>query len=156
MKTVVLERDAYGPGEHRFQPTFRLFASHFGFHPRLCRHYRAKTKGKVERFNHYLQASFYHPLRTRLAQDGLILDAQTANTQVLKWLNTVANVRVHGTTGRIPAEVLDEEQGHLQPLPPPWRKTPMAKPAEIISLANMKGSFQPPLQMFDDLVAVAS
>ena len=58
MKTVVLERDAYGVGEHRYQPTFRMFASHFGFQPRLCKPYRAQTKGKVERFNHYLQASF--------------------------------------------------------------------------------------------------
>ena len=33
MKTVVLERDAYGIGEHRYQPTFRMFASHFGFSP---------------------------------------------------------------------------------------------------------------------------
>lgn len=41
MKTVVLERDAYGPGEHRFQPAFLDFAGHHGFVPRLCRPYRA-------------------------------------------------------------------------------------------------------------------
>jgi transposase len=59
MKTVVLERDAYGPGEQRFHPAFLDFASHHGFLPRLCRPYRAKTKGKVERFNGYLRRSFY-------------------------------------------------------------------------------------------------
>ena len=156
MKTVVLERDAYGIGEHRYQPTFRMFASHCGFQPRLCKPYRAKTKGKVERFNHYLQASFYHPLRTRLAQDGLMIDADTANAEVLKWLNTVANPRVHGTTGKVPAQVLLEEQPHLQALPPPWRKTISAQPTNVISLAHMKGNFQPPLQVFDDAVALAS
>ncbi|GAB7129643.1 hypothetical protein JCM19000A_41510 [Silvimonas sp. JCM 19000] len=51
MKTVVTGRDAYGPGLHRFQPAFMDLASHYGFVPRLCRPYRAKTKGKVERFN---------------------------------------------------------------------------------------------------------
>lgn len=49
MKTVVIERDAYGPKLHRFQPGFLDFARHYGFRPELCRPYRAKTKGKVER-----------------------------------------------------------------------------------------------------------
>lgn len=70
MKTVVLERDAYGPGAHRFQPAFLDFARHDGFVPKLCRPYRAKTKGKVERFNGYLRRSF--PLASKLAQAGLL------------------------------------------------------------------------------------
>ncbi len=156
MKTVVLERDAYGLGQHRFQPKFRMFATHYGFSPRLCRPYRAKIKGKVERFNHYLQGSFYHPLRTQLAQSGLSLDMQTANVEVGKWLRDVANTRIHGTTGRVPADVLIEEQPQLQSLPRPWCKTPLAKPAEILRFTNMKGSFQPPLHTYDDLVALAS
>lgn len=36
MKTVVLARDAYGPGEHRFQPAFLDFAGHCGFVCRGC------------------------------------------------------------------------------------------------------------------------
>ena len=51
MKTVVIERDAYGPGKHRFHATLWDLAKHYNFAPRLCRPYRAKTKGKVERFN---------------------------------------------------------------------------------------------------------
>ena len=50
MRTVVIGRDVYGPGKHRLQPSFRDFAHHHGFMPRLCRPYRAQTKGKVERF----------------------------------------------------------------------------------------------------------
>ena len=50
MKTVVLERNAYGRNMHRFHPGFLDYARHAGFLPRLCRPCRAKTKGKVERF----------------------------------------------------------------------------------------------------------
>lgn len=45
VKTVVIKRDAYGPGRHQFHVTFLDFARHRGFLPRLCRPYRAKTKG---------------------------------------------------------------------------------------------------------------
>ncbi|MDE3022220.1 MAG: transposase [Pseudomonadota bacterium] len=43
MKTVVLERDAYKEGQHRFHPGFWQFARTMGFVPRLCRPYRART-----------------------------------------------------------------------------------------------------------------
>jgi hypothetical protein len=32
----------------------------------------------------------------------------------------VANARIHGTTGEIPAERLMRETPHLQPIPPPY------------------------------------
>ncbi|MEN9119154.1 IS21 family transposase [Xanthomonas euvesicatoria] len=120
MKTVVLQRDAYGPGEHRFQPAFLDFAGHYGFVPKLCRPYRAKTKGKVERFNGYLRRSFYNPLASKLAHDGLRLDADTANAAVLTWLRNTANARVHGTTGKVPQQQLQEECAALQGLPSPY------------------------------------
>jgi transposase len=66
VKTVVLERDGYGPGVHRFHPALWDVAKHYNFQPRLCRPYRAKTKGKVERFNGYLRHSFHVPLVSRL------------------------------------------------------------------------------------------
>jgi hypothetical protein len=119
-KTVVLARDAYGPGQHRFQPTFLDFARHYSFVPRLCRPYRAKTKGKVERFNGYLRRSFYNPLASKLAQDRLHLDMDTANAAVRTWLNEVAHVRVHGTTQQAPQTRLGEEQPTLQSLPSPY------------------------------------
>lgn len=36
--------------------------------PRECRSYRAKTKGKVERFDAYLKQSFVTPLALTLKQ----------------------------------------------------------------------------------------
>ncbi len=82
MRTVILARDAYGDGQHKFHPGLWDMAKHFGFTPRVCRPYPAQTKGKVERFNRYLRNSFYYPLVSRLAQSGLHLDVATANAEV--------------------------------------------------------------------------
>lgn len=119
MKTVVLERDASGQGEHRFHAAFLDYARHCGFVIKLCRPYRARTKGKVERFNGYLRRSFYIPLVAQLAQAGVSLDVVTANSEVRRWLAEVANVRIHGTTQVRPVDRLAEEC--LQALPAPWR-----------------------------------
>ena len=59
---------------------------------RLCRPYRAKTKGKLERFNRYLRESFYNPLVTRL-QAHTPLDVNTANAEVLKLLRVPFTVQ---------------------------------------------------------------
>lgn len=127
MKTVVLERDASGESAHRFHSGFLDYAHHCGFVIKLCRPYRAKTKGKVERFNGYLRRSFYVPLVAALKQAGLVLDEATANTEVRRWLKEVANERMHGTTQARPAERLKVE--HLQSLPGPWRgDIPAARP----------------------------
>lgn len=121
MKTVVLERDVYGEGQHRYHAGFLDYAKHSGFIIKLCRPYRAKTKGKVERFNGYLRRSFYVPLASRLAQSKLQLDVVTANIEVGRWLHEVANQRLHGTTQEQPSMRLKEEAQHLQAIPVPWR-----------------------------------
>jgi transposase len=155
MRTVVLERHGYGRGRHRFHPGFLDFARHCGFRPRLCAPYRAQTKGKVERFIRYLRHSFYVPLASRLVQEGLIVDRETANLAVRRWLREVANVRVHGTTGEIPAERLAIERVQLQPVPTPYggrsvrsiQTRPM--PSPIIGL-------QHPLSFYDAFAGGAS
>jgi transposase len=65
MRTVVQERDRYGHGQHRFHAGFLDFARHCGFRPRLCRPYRAQSKGKVERFIRYMRGNFWLPLPPR-------------------------------------------------------------------------------------------
>ena len=115
MKTVVQQRNAYGAGEHRFHPGLWALAKQAGFTPRLCRPYRAKTKGKVERFIRYLRESFYVPLISRLKQSGLALDVATANVEVLKWLRDVANVRDHQTLHTQPVLRWEQEKPVLQP-----------------------------------------
>lgn len=121
MKTVVLERDVYGEGQHRYHAGFLDFAKHSGYIIKLCQPYRAQTKGKVERFNGYLRRSFYVPLASRLSQSGLQLDVVTANAEVACWLREVANDRVHGTTQERPAARLAKEVPCLQALAVPWR-----------------------------------
>lgn len=165
MKTVVLERDAYGEGEHRYHSGFLDYAKHSGFVIKLCQPYRAKTKGKVERFNGYLRRSFYVPLVSRLAQSGQKLDVITANVEVTHWLREVANVRVHGTTKEPPAEALKREVPHLQPLPAPWRAdiaaakpqpatTPSAapRPTAVLSRIAQPAPLQHPLHVYDALL----
>lgn len=118
MRTVVQARNAYGQGQHRFHPGLRDFAHHYGFLPRLCQPYRAKTKGKVERFIGYLRRSFFVPVVSRYQQLGEPLDLRLLNQELASWLEHKANRREHGTTGEIPADQLLLERQSLQALPP--------------------------------------
>ncbi len=154
MRTVVIGRDAYGPGKHRLQPGFRDFAHHHGFLPRLCRPYRAQTKGKVERFIHYLRHSFWVPLDSRLRPLGLRVNAATANVEARKWLRDTANMRVHGTTDRIPAELLGEEQGALLPLAALWQGE-VPRPAAVAQPSRghpERVTIQHPLSVYEGLL----
>lgn len=120
MKTVILKRDVYGKDLHQWQPSFADFAHHHGFMPRVCRPYRAKTKGKVERMNGYIRRSFWVPLAARLKQQGGCVDVRTANQEVHAWLREVANARVHGTTGCVPQVKLLQERAHLMAVAAPY------------------------------------
>ncbi|XYX39166.1 IS21 family transposase [Candidatus Erwinia dacicola] len=108
-KAIILERDIYGPGKHRWNPQLMHVAEKYAFTPKVCRPYRAKTKGKVERFNHYLKNSFIVPLTATFRQAGLVLDVPAANARIGEWLVTVANTRVHGTTGVAPEQRMPRE-----------------------------------------------
>lgn len=147
-KTVVTERDAYGPGLHRFHAGLWDTAQHYGFKPKLCRPYRARTKGKVERFIQYLRYSFYVPLNTTLRSADLVLDVDTANVEVLKWLRDVANVRIHGTTGARPNERFEQERSELQPLPP---ERTVAVPL-VAHTEYPRGPIQRPLAEYAELL----
>src|SRR3954464_6926431 len=84
-------------------------AAHYGFLPKACRPYRAKTKGKVERPFRYVREDFF------LARTFRNLD--DLNAQFAQWLDQVANRRLHGTTGRIVIEHFAEERPSLKSLP---------------------------------------
>ncbi len=114
MKTVVIQRDAYGEGKHRFHKSFYQFAKEVGFIPKLCRPYRPQTKGKVERMVRYVRDNFYNPLSTSWKAQGLSLDCETANIKIIHWLNDIANVRIHDTTKQKPFNRLKVEQPYLQ------------------------------------------
>lgn len=150
MRTVVTERDRYGPGLHRYNRTFLDFAHHHGFVPRLCQPYRPRTKGKVERFIRYLRASFYVPLASQLSPEGLTVDRDTANARVGTWLREIANARVHATTGEIPAVRLEQERERLQPIPAPWPGT--LQPTVPKRPAPPPRGYQHPLRVYEELI----
>ena len=85
------------------------FARHYGYQPKACRPYRAKTKGKVERPYRYIREDFF------LARSFRNLD--DLNAQLGYWLDSVANPRVHASTQRVVNEAFAEEKPHLKTLP---------------------------------------
>ena len=95
------------------QPVWNLrmlvFALRVGFEIRLCQPYRAQTKGKVESGVKYVRRNMWPSM--------CFTDAADLNRQALEWCDVVSNARVHGTTYRIPWEMLDEERAHLGKLP---------------------------------------
>lgn len=118
MKTVVIERDAYGEGQHKLNQSFYQFSKEMGFLPKLCKPYRPQTKGKVERMVRYVRDNFYRPLATKLSAADLSLDVEAANIELQQWLDTIANQRLHDTLKEKPANRLIQERPYLQNLPP--------------------------------------
>ena len=153
--TIVIDRDAYGPGHHRWHAGLKELADEYAFRPRLCRPYRARTKGKVERFNGYLKGSFVTPLAATLKSAGLALDVATANAHIGRWIEEVAHQRIHGTTGEKPAVRMDIERLALSPLP---SSTMPATPASNCRFLNDAAlpieSLQHPLAVYEQLLEI--
>lgn len=105
LKSAVLHREQ--DGSVHFNERYLDFALAMGFSPRPHQPYRPQTKGKVESGVRYVEGNFWVGLHFQ--------DVADINAQALVWLNTVANPRIHGTTGEVPFERLPHEQ--LQPLP---------------------------------------
>jgi transposase len=91
-----------------YNRTLLAFARHYGYLPKACKAYRAKTKGKVERPFRYIREDFFLGRSFRHLDD--------LNAQFRQWLDQVANARTHATTRRVVAEHFAEERPALQPL----------------------------------------
>jgi len=113
LKSVVIQRDKYGKNQHGFNNNFLDFAKD-NFVPKLCKVYRAQTKGKVERFNLYLKRNFYIPLKSALKGSEIFINTELLNSKVFSWLE-MANSRVHDTTKKKPIELFKEEKPLLVP-----------------------------------------
>lgn len=152
-KCIMIERDAFGEGQHRWNASLLDLARDYGFKPRACRPYRAKTKGKVERFNGYLKHSFITPLAASLAQAGLTLDVEAANGQVGPWLAEVAHQRIHGTTGEQPQVLLAAERLSLSALPSRAEPRTQSQPQKNVAVLPVE-SLQHPLSLYDHLLGI--
>ena len=99
-----------GASGRRFNPRFVDLAGHYGFTPRACRPYRARTKGKDERMVGYVKHHFF------VLYDSFESIAHL-NQLGEQWLATVADRRVHGTVKEVVAERFEREAPCLTPLP---------------------------------------
>ena len=108
MKGVVVADRRVSGGELLRNADFLRFANHWGFRVRACRPYRPQTKGKVERPVHYLRKGFFYG--RSFAGDADL------NAQVLRWLEEVAQERIHGTTKEKPVVRFRRERPALGPL----------------------------------------
>ena len=94
-------------GEVQFNESFYGFASWCRYEPYICRKFDPETKGKIEAAIRYVKRGF---LPGRSFDDLTDLERQFR-----QWLQEVADVKVHETTGRPPGVAWQEERPHLQP-----------------------------------------
>lgn len=115
-KALVIHHDA-ATREVRFNPRLHAFARYWGFRPRACAPYRARTKGKDERGVGYVK---------RNAIAGHRFDSFAAiEAQLAWWMREVSDLRIHGTTGEAPLRRFERDEAHLlRPLGgrPPFRQ----------------------------------
>jgi transposase len=97
-------------GQPRFNERFLDLAAYYGFSPRACRPYRARTKGKDERMVGYIKSNFF--VRYHVFESWPHL-----NQLAERWLTEEADPRVHGTLKEVVAERFGREQPLLGPLP---------------------------------------
>ncbi len=116
-KVVVLGRDQDGRLE--WNRGMLDFSRRVGFELRLCRPYRAQTKGKVESGIKYVRRNLWSSVH--FTGDGDL------NRQAMEWCDSVANVRVHGTTRERPRDLLAKERAHLLLLPDRSRLEPFLR-----------------------------
>jgi len=155
MKAVVTDDRRENGGSLIENAEFLRFAAHWGFRIRACRPYRAKTKGKVERPIRYLRDNFLYG-RTFISDSDL-------DHQLRRWLDTVANVRIHSTTRERPVERLIREHASLGPMAArPYRSLILTPPTRLRTARTRRGSGpvvhveQRPLEQYARIAAVGS
>jgi hypothetical protein len=89
-----------------------------------------------------------------MKQAGVKADRHAANAAASRWLREIANARVHGTTGEVPAIRLVDERQTLQRLPAPCKsrsepEVPRERRRPVIA-------YQHPLSVYEDLFAGAA
>jgi transposase len=93
-----------------FNPKYLDFSRHWGFEITPCNVRAGNEKGRVENGVGYVKKNFLAGLE--LADFAAMQPAATL------WLDTVANVRIHGATHQRPIDRFDDERAHLRPLNP--------------------------------------
>lgn len=92
-----------------FNPRYLDFAHHHGFTIVPCAVGKGNEKGRVESGVGYVKKNLLSGLD--------IADFKVIKPIADHWLDTVANVRIHGETGKRPIDMFQQEKGALLPLP---------------------------------------
>ncbi len=108
LKTGVLERIC-GRGIV-FNPKYLDFAQHYGFTIKACGVRKGNEKGRVENGVGYVKKNFLNGLA--LAQFDAL------NPAVNRWIDEIANVRIHGETRKKPVDLLAEDCAVMRPVNP--------------------------------------
>ena len=96
LKAAVTEADFYEPVTQR---TYAAFGEYYGFLPQPCRVATPTDKGKIESNVKYVKENCF---RAREFED-----IDEARAFLRKWLDETANMRIHGTTKKIPKELFE-------------------------------------------------
>jgi transposase len=116
-RALVVEHDA-ATRSVVFNDKLSAFAKHWGFRPRACAPYRARTKGKTENGVGYVK---------RNAIAGRAFPSwETLEAHLEAWTREVADLRQHGTTGEPPIERFRHTEAQaLKPIGgrPPFQAT---------------------------------
>jgi hypothetical protein len=102
IKVVVIKRKNPSTSSE-FHTSFVDFRDHYGFTAYLCRPYRAKTKGKIERAIGFVKDNFLY--------GRFFSSINDLNNQTYNWMEKV-NHQEHGTTFEIPYIRFKEEELH--------------------------------------------
>lgn len=124
LKSAVLKR-ALGQ-EPLLNPKYADFAGHLGFTIAPCNVGKGNEKGRVENGVGYVKKNFLAGLD--------IAPFSALNPAAKHWLESIANVRVHGETRQPPAELWPKEKPYLSPLPP--------HPFDIATVTQVRASKQ--------------
>jgi len=89
-------------------PRYLDFARHYGFAIKACGPRKAHEKGRVEKAVHYVKQNFLAGLQ--------LSSLEAINAAARRWMDEVANVRVHGETHQTPQELFASEQSSLHAL----------------------------------------
>jgi len=132
-KTIVLSRD-YDGKNITWNAQFLDFTRYYGYEARLCRPYRARTKGKVESGVKYVKNNFFKRYRHFTSWDDL-------NEKLIQWCTGTADNRIHGTTHRRPVEARKEERLICTASKPPYMiEVPIRRKVPNDCLVNFKAN----------------
>ena len=107
LKSAVLRRIIGRPPV--FNPKYLDFANHYGFSISACNVGKGNEKGRAENAVGYVKKNLLAGLA--------IPDFAAIGPAAKHWLETIANVRIHGETRKKPVELFEQERSSLLRLP---------------------------------------